>query len=115
MAKSLSKLNIVSVVEDVVVVAGTAVSTWQVSRNAGDVVNAVAAAPAVRGGVALLLSGGGSTRIAEAFTLLRQLRQLLNSLGGVLPPATPPAPAPAQTVLAAKPVGEPVAPVGVPA
>lgn len=108
MAKSLSKLNIVSVVEDVVVVAGTAVSTWQVSRNAGDVVNAVAAAPAVRGGVALLLSGGGSTRIAEAFTLLRKLRQLLNSLGGVLPPA----PVPAK---AAPPVGEPVAPVGVPA
>lgn len=54
----LNRATLLSVAEDVVLIAGTAVTTWQATSDAGAVVSAVVAAPVAKSLVALLLSRG---------------------------------------------------------
>lgn len=102
--------------EDLVVVAGSAVATWQSTKSVSDVVAAVSAAPVVRSGLALALSKGQSSGLVETVSLLRRAVTLLTDV----PPqvVTEPeivAPDPAQGGYAGKHATEDAAAAAVPA
>lgn len=69
----MSKIPFTRIIEDAAVVAGTAVSTWQATGNVTDVVTAVSSAPLVRSALALAVSGGHSSGLVEAVSILRKV------------------------------------------
>lgn len=75
----MASFPILRTAEDLVVVAGSAVAAWQSTHSAQDVVAAVAAAPVVRSGLALLLSKGSSSGLVETVSLLRRAVALLTA------------------------------------
>lgn len=89
----MAKIPVIRLVEDAVIVAGTAASTYQATGSVADALNAACAAPVVRSGLALLLSAGESSGLAQAIGILRRALKLLNG-------------SPAQTLV----LGENVAP-----
>lgn len=75
----MAKFPYLRTIEDLVVVAGSAVTAWQTSHSTSDVVAAVAAAPVVRSSLALLLSKGQSSGLVETLSLLRRAVALLTA------------------------------------
>jgi hypothetical protein len=75
----MAKVPVVRLIEDAIVVAGTAVTTWQTTGNAAAVVSAVSGAPVLRSAIALFLSGGQSSGLVEATKLLRAAQAVLKA------------------------------------
>lgn len=75
----MAKVPYVRLVEDAIVVAGTAVATWQSTGSAAAVASAVSGAPVLRSAIALFLSGGQSSGLVEATKLLRQAQRIMKA------------------------------------
>lgn len=75
----MAKVPVVRLIEDAIVVAGTAVGTWQATGNVNAVLSAVSAAPVARSMLALFLSGGQSSGLTEATKLLRAAQAILKA------------------------------------
>lgn len=87
---------IVRAAEDVVIVAGTACTTWLASHSLDDTLTAVAAAPIVRSGIAAALSSGRVSGLVLAVKLVRQALHYIDEVVQPTPaPAAEPTPEPA--------------------
>lgn len=76
----MAKLPVLRTVEDLVVVAGAAVTTWQTTHSIDDVVTAAGAAPVVRSSLALVLSKARSSGLVEAVGIVYKALNLLDEV-----------------------------------